>query len=261
MRPVVSEFSYGYAVTEEFVKGAGDLIGAPPEFPSLLSEGKDGAGYDVAVHADFTLFLQFKMSHLMVRKNAWEISTGIFTKPFFRMAITPWWESKQHDLLLRLEKKARAEGDRVFYAAPMFHKFEEFAEAYAMSAVVDRSLFLPPSAIGTLTDEIQHHVAFDQSNVVVCSEPHTITRKVFRGPNLKKSLSKNLRPAGAPGRHDGFRHLSESMWDLARRYSNSPIELKARETIIRDRRPVEQIRFLASSVFGCEALFVGRRGP
>ena len=42
-----SEFSYGYAITEELAGGkVGRLLGAPI-FPSLYNEGQSGGGYDV----------------------------------------------------------------------------------------------------------------------------------------------------------------------------------------------------------------------
>lgn len=46
MEPDFSEFSYGYAITEELASGKlGPLIGAPV-FPSLYKERQSG-GYDV----------------------------------------------------------------------------------------------------------------------------------------------------------------------------------------------------------------------
>ena len=57
MRSQISEFSYGYALTEKLVNRTGDLIGAAPLFPSLREEGKAGNGYDV------THIPPFELSH------------------------------------------------------------------------------------------------------------------------------------------------------------------------------------------------------
>jgi len=44
MRPDFSEFSYGYAVTEEIVTANKATLVAAPLFPSLYKEGKTGGG-------------------------------------------------------------------------------------------------------------------------------------------------------------------------------------------------------------------------
>src|SRR6266568_1524050 len=68
MRPMLS---YGYALTEELAGGtAGDLMAAPV-FPSLYAEGQAGGGWDVMIPYPVTpLFLQFKLSHYMVRRTS-----------------------------------------------------------------------------------------------------------------------------------------------------------------------------------------------
>ena len=73
MTPEISEFSYGFALTNELVGWA--PLAAAPIFPSLLEEGKAGGGYDVHLDAPGTpLYLQFKRSDCMKRKSAKEIS-------------------------------------------------------------------------------------------------------------------------------------------------------------------------------------------
>ncbi|HEB70266.1 MAG TPA: hypothetical protein ENI88_11700 [Desulfobulbus sp.] len=48
MNPDFSEFSYGYAVTEELVTAMKAAVVAAPVFPSLYEEGKKG-GYEGAL--------------------------------------------------------------------------------------------------------------------------------------------------------------------------------------------------------------------
>lgn len=81
MKPLLSEFSYGYALTEELASGTfGPLTGAPI-FPSLLAEG--ALGYDIAMpFHGAPLFLQFKLSDKLVRNTAGEVAyLGV---PYYR---------------------------------------------------------------------------------------------------------------------------------------------------------------------------------
>ena len=73
MKPKFSEFSYGYAVTEELIK-SGEVT-APPEFPSLYAEGQLGGGYDVKISFGIPIFLQFKLSDYLSRSSAKEFKT------------------------------------------------------------------------------------------------------------------------------------------------------------------------------------------
>lgn len=47
MKPDFSEFSYGYAVTEELASSLKARLVGSPIFPSLYEEGQSGGGYDV----------------------------------------------------------------------------------------------------------------------------------------------------------------------------------------------------------------------
>jgi len=62
MKPKISEFSYGYAFTENLVDWVGSLLAAAPVFPSLIEEGKANGGYDLKLQfGSVPLFLQFKL--------------------------------------------------------------------------------------------------------------------------------------------------------------------------------------------------------
>src|SRR4051794_37173385 len=72
--PEISEFSYGFALTNELVGWT--ALKAAPMFPSLIEEGKKGGGYDVKLDAPGKpLYLQFKRAHCMTRRSAREISS------------------------------------------------------------------------------------------------------------------------------------------------------------------------------------------
>ena len=51
MKPNISEFIYGYALTSELISWHGTSITAAPVFPSLYQEGQAGGGYDVMLPA------------------------------------------------------------------------------------------------------------------------------------------------------------------------------------------------------------------
>jgi hypothetical protein len=170
MTPEISEFSYGFALTNEIVGWA--PVAAAPLFPSLIEEGKAGGGYDVMLDlSGVALYLQFKRADCMVRATAREIKQyglGI-SLPFYRFYITESGKSDQHELLLALSETQ----NMVFYAAPRFHELSEINDAWSLNQVAARSIFVSPRIIGALDDDY-HHVAYDDSRAWLCSDPETI---------------------------------------------------------------------------------------
>jgi hypothetical protein len=170
MTPEISEFSYGFALTNEIVAWAPLKIA--PIFPSLIEEGKEGGGYDLELDmAGVPLYLQFKRSFRMTRRSAKEVKK--YKKrlhiPFHRFHITDSGTSNQHTMLLALDEGK----NNVFYAAPRFDSIAEINDAWVTREVAERSIFVRPKAIGELDDEL-HHVAFDAKRTFICSEPKEI---------------------------------------------------------------------------------------
>jgi hypothetical protein len=95
MKPTdISEFSYGYAVTESLVRQVRYPLQAAPIFPSLIAEGRSG-GYDVAIpFSGFPLFLQFKLSDLMVSRTAIETKARLLEPEFYRFHLGPTRDSR-----------------------------------------------------------------------------------------------------------------------------------------------------------------------
>jgi hypothetical protein len=165
MTPEISEFSYGFALTNEIVGWA--PITAAPLFPSLIEEGKAGGGYDVKLDMPAVpLYLQFKRADCMTRRSAREIRKDQLplSLPFYRFKITESGKSDQHELLLALDDGTSF----VFYAAPRFHELTEINEAWNDNAVATRSIFVAPSRIGQL-DMQSHYVAYDERRAWLCS--------------------------------------------------------------------------------------------
>lgn len=165
MTPSISEFSYGYAVTNEVVKQLGPSIAAAPQFPTLYAEGQAGGGYDVKIVGGSPLFLQFKLSHHMVRSNCKEY--GLMGGPYYRWHLHSLQRSDQHNLLLDLESK----GNPVAYTAPMFHEAAELNNYFLHDGILNNSAAFLPSDIGQLPDEKDHYVVFNRTGLVHrCSE-------------------------------------------------------------------------------------------
>lgn len=176
MRPDISEFSYGYALTEQLVTRLGPLAAAP-RFPSLIEEGS--IGYDLKLDwpALGSLFLQFKMSDRLIRNSALEIrALGLFPRgtEFFRIHLRPRKTSMQHDLLCDLADK----GERVYYAAPEFDTPAGLNTAYLTRRVPDQSAFFSAAAIGRYPDDGPHHISFQTGGTFGwrCSEPMKVSR-------------------------------------------------------------------------------------
>lgn len=171
MKSLISEFSYGFALTHELVIAFGTLSAAPI-FPSLIEEGRAGGGYDVKLEAPgIPLFLQFKRSECLLLRNAREIRAGaVLDVPFYRCEITGKADSAQHEMLIELDRTP----NRVFYAAPMFHLKDEFDAAFLSGTVRQRSFFVRPRSIGSFTDGRPHHLSFDGSRCIVMSEPKEV---------------------------------------------------------------------------------------
>lgn len=176
MKPNISEFSYGYALTEELVNGIGAKVTSAPVFPSLYQEGKKGGGWDVKLKkGGIPLFIQFKLSHYLKKANANERKSGHFSSPYYRMHLRPINHSKQHELLLDLERS----GNEVYYSAPAFHEPRELDDAYLKNEVKNRSIWIKPTDINDITDTKEHYVAFQlPSTWYFCSKPRPIERSL-----------------------------------------------------------------------------------
>ncbi|MFT8464243.1 hypothetical protein [Acetobacter persici] len=171
MRSLISEFSYGFALTHELVQAMGSLSAAPI-FPSLIDEGAAGGGYDVKLEKPgLPVYIQFKRSECVTRKSGREIKNGAdLSPPYYRFAVTASADSDQHDMLLGWDVAP----NEVFYAAPMFHTKPEFDDAFMKGEVRQRSFFVRPRIIGSFGDDKTHHISFDGRKCYKMSEPAEI---------------------------------------------------------------------------------------
>ncbi len=258
MKPNISEFSYGYALTDELIHWHGTTITAAPVFPSLYKEGKKGGGYDLLLdRGGIPLFLQFKLADCMVRSNAREVQQGHFACPFFRMHLRPSRHSNQHEMLLDLENQ----DNEVYYSAPAFHELDDLNDAYLNHQVRQRSIWIKPSVIGPLPDDRDHHVAFQVPGpVVVCSEPRKID-----GPADFETFTRAIEVAFQQRRahaltKEYLANLSKTLYSIGQRRKEISPEQKdyARESV-EPRHPLEQVAFFASMFFGLQLFIVAER--
>lgn len=259
MRPNISEFSYGYAVTDELIHASGTRITAAPVFPSLYQEGQVGGGFDLRLdRPGIPLFLQFKLSDCMVLNTAAESRDGLLALPYYRMHLRPSRHSDQHQLLLNLE----AQGNEVYYCAPAFHEPEELNDAYGTQAVCKRSLWLWPSCIGTLPDDGHHYCAFQDSRALYfyfCSEPHKVDANVTFG-SFTRRVSEAIQQRGE------YALTKESLLALADTITSigkPKVDITAeRKRAVRDamaqRDPLARIAFCSLLYFDCQ-LYIARR--
>lgn len=258
MKPNISEFSYGFALTNEFVEWYPECKAAgAPEFPSLYAEGRTGGGYDVRIPG-LALFLQFKLSEVLERPNALE--ADLMGLPYFRMRLRPKRHSKQHELLLELEGSDRL----VFYAAPEFSEPGQLDGAYSENEVVARSAFFRPGDIGELPDDRFHYVVFTDRSLEAyfCSEkPARVARtgaddvlKLARRIAERAGAAVSSRVDTTGARDEFYLRLIESMLEIYSRIEKGVEKAAAvAATMGRERRDLAaQAQRLSQNLFGCQ---------
>lgn len=174
-----TEFSFGYAFTENLIRSSAQSPTGAPQFPNLIQEAQ--LGYDVRIDLPACpLFFQFKLPELMVRNTALEISQhGLpLSCNFFRMPLMRRDISDQHQVLIQLEA---ANAGLVHYASPMLDDIRAFNSAYNLAAVHRHTAFFSPQDIGPLPDDRRHMVSYNANAPFAwfCSEPQQIKLRGF----------------------------------------------------------------------------------
>ena len=261
MEPTFSEFSYGYALTQELASGKFGSLIAAPIFPSLVREGRSGGGYDIHLpFAGAPLFLQFKLSHYLHRSNALE--WGEYFSPYYRMYLRPIRYSDQHNLLIDLENA----GNQVYYVAPEFHTVEELNDAYASRNVYHRSAFFSPVDIGRLPTIDQHYLTFNPSDAdafLWSKEPRKL-KQLHSSKDFENMLTKHVREKGSKIDNLTFERLTDGMMGILDNRARKTDRLKQFQAQIKSQK--ERIRetsnfavYLARLFFDAELFIVGEQ--
>jgi hypothetical protein len=253
VRPTISEFSYGFAITSELIQAPGTLTAAPV-FPSLIEEGQPGGGWDVRLdRPGIPLFLQFKLCDYMTRRSCREARDGSFNVPCYRMHLRSARVSRQHEMLLDLELS----GQEVYYSAPMFHEPEELNAAFLASAVRVRSVWIRPSEIGPLPDERDHHVSFEPGSPwTLFSEPVRLkTKRDFK--EVTDSLRRQVQERGRTSlTRESLEQLAEEITAIADKRREIHVRQKGvTREVARMAAPLQRVAYYAS-VFLESQLFV-----
>ncbi|MFK8021901.1 MAG: hypothetical protein AB8B86_19240 [Pseudomonadales bacterium] len=177
MRVGYTEFSYGYAFTENLINSQPGPPTRAPYFPNLQQEAT--LGYDIRIDLPTCpIFFQFKIPKVMVRSTAAEIkqhSLAGINVPFFRMPIMEAGVSNQHHHLLKLEQ---SNPNRVYYCCSTAPDIDHFNSDYLQQQMHNRSVVVAPSFVGSLPDQKKHNVVFTglTGPIYFCSEPREIKR-------------------------------------------------------------------------------------
>jgi hypothetical protein len=255
MKPNISEFSYGYAVTEELINSYGTALTAAPLFPSLIKEGQSDGGYDLLLQrTGLPLFLQFKLSDRMRRQTAREFKEGVFVDEFFRMHLRPSRHSSQHQALCSLERT----GNEVYYVAPAFTEPDELNKAYLGKAVLAESVFFRPLAIGSLPDDGPHHVAFQKpGRAYRLSQPEAVEQLFAEGFTRRVLSHLNRLTAQRVPLADVFAGLRSVIIDVLR---DTRLISQSVERDFSDLPPTQVVAYLVEPTWGanCSLHFLGR---
>lgn len=192
-----SEFSYGYAAIREAEAELATIYrrAGAPVLPSLLQEEK--LGWDAKMqYVEYCLFLQFKRVEYVSRRHPASPTWGSVLGPHYRFSIDT--DGHQHAALITLEAALAAGTDpgHIYYAAPAFHRQQEFDAAYSHGEVLEQSHLVSPSEFPSLTGK--HHFVDDLSGgLQVLSVPRRAER-VDRWDSMRERV--RVRAAAATDR-------------------------------------------------------------
>ncbi len=260
-----SEFSYGYALTDNILHSGLPATATAPVFPSLIAEGSSGGGYDVQIPLHpVPIFLQFKIPQVVWRRS-FKMPAG-FTKPYLRMHLRTK-RPNQHRLLLDLE----ASGKLVAYATPDFWQTNQLDAYFAAQEVPVRTRYFTPSEIGPLDDK-QHQVAYCTGNPTawLFSEPHKLDGR-FDAESFGKKISTAVRSARRQDPLEFLNQLSSmiSKLTISRRPRDSraetaspshlPPKMKREHEFSEIARAAREAAYLAQVRLGCTLVITGKK--
>ena len=256
MKADFSEFTYGYAVTDDLINGRGMRVTVAPVFPSLIEEGWRGGGYDLRLdRPGAPLFLQFKLADRMVRRSAAEVKAGLFTVPFYRMHLRARKRSTQHDSLLELENR----GQEVYYVAPAFHEKDELDRAYRERQVWNRSFRLRPGVIGPLLDDDYHHIAFQYPGTwILRSESEGKRGEAPTSGEIENRLLNRVSAPDTPAASVALERADADILGIVADRKDTVQEWASADlhAFIADLRPLERVAYFARRFFDCQLFLV-----
>lgn len=233
--PDFTELTFGYAYLREFEQQYvhGGQFPKAPDFISQYDEATEGHDVEIAMSDSTPVFIQFKRSYVLTRKNAKEIAAGHYTDPrIYRMHLHKRGAYRQHKALQRRESA----GDIVLYITSQIYTRTEFAEHFANGTIVRAaSALFSPNEIALPDESHDHHVSFkaeDHFGYVFSPEGQQFKRRFANAdawmPHIRegrRSLEEN-RKALAAFVNDMRKTISPRS-RLARFIADRPIEQQA----------------------------------
>ena len=252
MKPDMSEFTYGFALTAELLWAPGVPFVALPVFPSLTFEGGPGGGWDVKIpRTTIPLFLQFKISDFMKRGSCKEAQQG-FAVPCYRMHFRPARISEQHERLLALESNSQ----EVYYCAPAFHRTSELDQAFLKRQIGARSLWLRPSEVGALPDDDDHSFSFRLGGpYAFFSERRDVEVRSFESVG-RHIVARHRREGVAMDSLDYWRHLAGLIQEIAGRRRRDGAAFDATAP---NEQPVRRVAYYAAVLLNAQLCLAWER--
>lgn len=161
-----SEREFEFCFNTEFLRKHNSAILGIPRIPSQRLENI--LGYDVHYRLQSggytrSLFLQHKVSTCACNRrgknfNVWNCYQG----PYYRFHIEKITKTQQHNILVELA----ANGEDVYYCAPLFTGFANLQAHYMQNQVLDFSRFFPPGSMGNIIDSESHSVSYNPTGTI-----------------------------------------------------------------------------------------------
>jgi hypothetical protein len=207
LRPLFSEFSYGFGIAREIQLLADKNTRAYPIFPSLVNE--KNLGWDVKFRfRGVSLFLQFKRSDYLKKNNAREWNN--FNQPYYRFSVYSFKESPQHNCLVDLA----ARKPHVYYCAPLFHMDADFNKFYLRRRVLGESVWISTRGLPRIQGRQHHRISYTPTHGIFQSEKIAIPILVAEEQVTRLLRSFDMR-GGKSHEEISFDYLT-SLWNSLR---------------------------------------------
>lgn len=229
MKAEFNERSYEFAFTENLMKMLSPFAPSVPYFLSQRHEYRKG--YDMRIKFKngswSPYFFQFKMPELMKTNSAREIKQyhANVTPPYYRMSLYPRDSYRQQNILADLEIN---NPNRVFYAVPEFHKYDDLNKYFYRRIVIKNSALFSPLDIRlakSLSSSVNHTIAYNRRPRFgyLCSEPKKIDKHDFEEILLKDRHDGLEKRQPIEEKMDQLIKSGLSALDLNRRYFDSRV--------------------------------------
>ncbi len=210
----LSEFTFGFAFLFEQTHQHWPGLKAAPVLPSLRQEADDAWDAHLPlVAADY--YYQFKLSDYLFNWNAKYILDTTYTAPYYRIALHPRDNNRQHRRLRRHCQNF----EHTYYVAPEVETLDDFNTSFLSKQLTQNSRLIKLSDcddIG-LKDGTQHYITYQPGNPawIQHSEPKRHERSAF-GKELE-SVYNESRPTWKAVDRAFARSLFENASDAVNR--------------------------------------------